>query len=125
MLHRLILLPLLALSALGVSACDAVNSASDTLGKAEVCTKAFQAAGFTPDLSNPEQTVKDAQQHAQELRDLSNKTTDAEVKRQLDAMANQLGQLGPEDLNPSGVTAWAQQKLNTYNQLQAACTSTG
>jgi hypothetical protein len=118
-LYRLILPPLLAL---GLSACDTVNSASDTIDKAEVCTKALQAAGFNPDLSNPEQTVKDAQQRAQELRDLSNQTTDAEVKSELNKMADQLGQLGPDDLTPSGLTTWAQQKLDTYNQLQAACT---
>lgn len=125
MLHRLLLPPLLAFGALSVSACDTLNSASDTLDKAEVCTKALQAAGFNPDLSNPEQTVKDAQQRSQELRDLANQTTDADVKRELNETADQLGQLGPEDLTPTGLTTWAQQKLDTYNQLQAACTGTG
>jgi hypothetical protein len=121
-LQRLILPALLALGVLGATACDTLNTASDTLDKAEVCTKALQTAGFNPDLSNPEQTVRDAEQRAQELRDLANQTTDAEVKSQLNKMADQLGQLGPDDLTPSAATAWAQQKLNTYNQLQAACT---
>jgi len=121
-LHRLILPVLLALGALGASACDTINTASDTLGKAEVCTKALQAAGFNPDVTNPEQTVKDAQQRAQELRDLANQTTDAQVKSELNKVADQLGQLGPEDLTPTGLTTWAQQQLNTYNQLHAACT---
>jgi len=121
MLHRLILPALLALGALGASACDTINTASDTLDKAEVCTKALQAAGFSPDLANPEQTIKDAQQRAQELHDLANQTTDADIKRELNATANQIGQLGPDDLTPTGLATWAQQKLNTYNQLQAAC----
>jgi hypothetical protein len=124
-LHRLILPAMLAFGALGASACDALNTASDTLGKAEVCTKALQAAGFNPDLSNPEQTVADAQQRAQELRDLANQTTDADVKRELNESADQLGQLSPDDLTPAGLTTWAQQKLDTYNQLQAACAGAG
>lgn len=121
-LQRLILPALLALGALGASACDALNTASDTLGKAEACTKALQTAGFNPDLSNPTQSVADAQQRAQELRDLAGQTTDADVKRELNEMADQLGQLGPEDLTPAGSVAWIQQKLDAYNQLQAACT---
>jgi hypothetical protein len=125
MLRRLILPALLAFGALGVSACDALNTASDTLDQAEVCTKALQAAGFNPDLSNPEQAVADAQQRAQELRDLANQTTDADIKRELNETADQLGQLGPEDLTPTGLTTWTQQKLDTYNQLQAACTGSG
>lgn len=122
---RLILLALLAAGILGLTGCDALNSASDTLDRAEVCTKALQAAGFNPDLSNPDQSVQDAQQRAQELRDLAAQTTDAEVKRELNELADQFNQLGPDDLTPSGSAAWAQQKLETYNQLQASCTNSG
>jgi hypothetical protein len=122
MFSRLLLLPLFVL---GVSGCDALNTASDTLDKAEVCTKALQAAGFEPNLSNPDQTIADAQQRSEELRNLAGQTTDADVQRELNEMADQLGQLGPEDLTPAGSIAWAQQKLDTYNQLQAACTSSG
>lgn len=124
-LQRLILPALLAFGAIGVSACDALNTASETLGKAEACTRALQAAGFNPDLSNPDQAVADAQQRSQELRDLANQTTDADVKRELNEMADQFSQLGPEDLTPAGSVAWAQQKLETYNQLQAACAGSG
>lgn len=122
MLPRLILLSLLVL---GVSGCETLNTASDTLDKAEVCTKALQAAGFNPDLSNPDKTIADAKQRSEELRDLAGQTTDADVKRELNEMADQLGQLSPEDLSPAGSVAWAQEKLNTYNQLQAACTGSG
>lgn len=118
-LPRLFLLPLLALA---LSGCDALNTASETLDKAEVCTQALQAAGFEPDLSNPDQTIADAKQRSEELRDLANKTTDAEVKQELNEMADKLGQLGPEDLDPATSVAWAQDKLETYNRLQAACT---
>jgi hypothetical protein len=124
-LRRLILPALLAFGALGATACDALTTASDTLDKAEACTKALEAAGFNPDLSNPEQAVADAQQRSQELRDLANQTTDADIKRELNETADQLGQLGPEDLTPAGSVAWAQQKLDAYNQLQAACTGAG
>lgn len=119
MLPRLLLLPLLALALTG---CDALNTASDTLDKAEVCTQALRAAGFQPDLSNPDKTIADAKQRSEELRDLAAKTTDAEVKQELNEMADKLNQLGPEDLDPASSVAWAQDKLNTYNQLQAACT---
>ena len=122
---RPILLALLAAAALALTGCDTLNTASDTLDRAEVCTKALQAAGFNPDVSNPDQAVQDAQQRAQELRDLANQTTDAEVKRELNELADQFNQLGPEDLTPSGSVAWAQQKLETYNQLQASCTNSG
>jgi len=122
MLPRLVLLPLLVF---GVTGCDTLNTASETLDKAEVCTRALQAAGFNPDLSNPDQTITDAKQRSEELRDLAGQTTDADVKRELNEMADKLGQLGPEDLSPAGSAAWAQDKLNTYNQLQAACTGSG
>jgi hypothetical protein len=124
-LQRLILPALLAFGTIGVSACDAINTASDTLGKAEACTKALQAAGFNPDLSNPDQAVADAQQRAQELRDVANQTTDADVKRELNETADQFSQLGPEDLTPTGSVAWTQRKLDQFNQLQAACTDAG
>lgn len=124
-LARLVPPVLLALGTLGVTACDALNTASDTLGKAEACTKALQAAGFNPDLSNPTQAVADAHQRAQELRDLAGQTTDADVKREVNEMADQLGQLSPEDLSPAGSVAWAQKKLDAFNQLQAACTGSG
>ena len=115
------MLPLASLLTIGLSGCDAMNTASDTLDKAEVCTKALQAAGFNPDLSNPDQTVKDAQRRAEDLRDLAGQTTDADVKRELNEMADQFGELGPEDLSPTGSVAWAQQKVDHFNQLQAAC----
>jgi len=121
-LRRLIVLPLLVF---GLAGCESLNEATDTLNRAEACTRALDAAGFNPDLSNPDQAVQDAQQKSQELRDLANQTDDADVQRELNEMADQLGQLGPEDMTPSGSVAWAQQKLETYNQLQAACTGAG
>lgn len=119
------MMPVASLLVLGLSGCEAVNTASEGLDKAQVCTQAVQAAGFEPDLSNPDQTVQDAQQRAQELRDLAGQTTDADVQRELHNMAGQFAELGPEDLTPNGSIAWAQQKVNTLNQLQTACAGTG
>jgi hypothetical protein len=124
-MHRISLALSIGTLALALSGCEALNTASDTLDRAEVCTQALKAAGFDPDLSNPDQSVQDAQQRAQELRDLAGQTSDADLKRELNEMADQFGQLGPEDLTPTGSLAWAQQKLDSYNQLQAACTGSG
>jgi hypothetical protein len=124
-LPRLTVVPLISLLAIGLSGCEAVNTASEGLDKAQVCTQAVQAAGFDPDLSNPDQTVQDAQQKAQELRELADRTTDPDLQRELHNMAGHFAELGPEDLSPNGSIAWAQQKVNTLNQLQAACGGSG
>ena len=113
-----VLAPLLVLALTG---CDAINSASDTLDKAEVCTKALSAAGYTPDLSNPAQSVQDAQQRAEELRELAEQTTDADLQRELRETADGLASLKETDVNPVGAAEWAADKLTQLEQLRQVC----
>ena len=114
--------PLLVIAlVVALAGCDALNTASNTLDKAEVCTKAISAAGYTPDVSNPTKSVADAQQRADELRSLAGQTDDADLQRELRAMADQMGSLKTSDVNPSGVASWAQRKLDQLNALQRAC----
>ena len=111
----------LALLIIGLSGCDAINSASDTVDRAEVCTKALSAAGFNPDVSNPEGSVQDAQRRSDELRNLAEQTADANLQRELQEMADQMGQLKVSDVNPAGVADWGRAKLEQLDQLRAAC----
>jgi hypothetical protein len=114
----LILTPMLALALAG---CDALDTASNTLDKAQVCSKAISAAGYTPDLTNPTKSVQEAQQRADELRKLAEQTSDADLQRQLRELADQMGTLKAADVNPSGVASWASTKLEQLNDVQRAC----
>ena len=111
-------LPLLVLALAG---CDALDGASDTLDRAQVCTKAISAAGYTPDLSNPTKSVEEAHRRADELRALSGQTGDAELRRELRELADQMGSLQAADVNPSGAASWASRKLAQLNDVQQAC----
>ena len=110
--------PLLVIALAG---CDKVESASNKLGKAEVCAKAVAAAGYTPDLTNPTKSAQDARQRADQLRDLAARTADPDLQRELHAMADQLGSLHADDVSPSAVATWTSRKVSQLNQLQKAC----
>jgi uncharacterized protein YggE len=104
-----------------VTGCEAVNTASNTLDKAQLCTRALAEAGYTPDLSNPSGTVQEATRRAEELRKLAEQTTDADLKRELREMADQIGSLKVSDVNPSAVAEWANRRLTELDQLRRAC----
>lgn len=120
-MHPLSRLAVLSLLVVATSGCDAINTASDTVDRAQLCTEALSAAGFNPDLSNPEQSVQDAQQRAQQLRDLAGQTTDADLQRELNDMADQMGQLDAGDITPARTAEWSQAKLEQLEQLRGAC----
>ncbi len=123
-MHRTRFLPaalLAALFVLTVSGCDAINEASATLDKAEVCTKALSAAGFSPDLSNPLGAVEEAQRKADELRGLADQTSDANLQRELRETADQIGSLQQSDVSPADIVTWSSRKLDQVTQLTQAC----
>ncbi len=118
---RLRLIALAPLFVLGLTGCDALNEASDTLDKTEVCAKALTAAGYTPDLSNPERSVADAKTRAEELRDLAGQTSDADLQRELRETADGLASLTETDVTPTGAAEWSAGKLEQLEQLRQAC----
>jgi hypothetical protein len=111
--------------ACGLTACDAAREASDAVGqatdKASICVEALRLAGFTPDVSNPEQAVEDAKKTSEELAQLAGQTPDEALKQALNDMSSKVGELGPEDMNPANVARWAQDKVNTVDTLTRAC----
>lgn len=109
------------LFALAFTGCEAINTASETVDKAKICTDALNAAGFNPDLGNPQKSVDEAQQKAEELRNLAGQTADVNLQRELNEMADTVGQLSVSDLNPANSVAWADQKLKQLQQLNSAC----
>jgi len=110
--------PLLVLALAG---CDVLGGASQTLDRAQVCTKAISAAGYTPDLSNPTKSAQEASQRADELRTLSGQTDDADLQRELRELADQMGSLKAADVNPAGAASWASRKLAQLTDVQRAC----
>ena len=117
----LILVPTVLAGLLMLTGCDAINEASSTLDKAEVCTKALSAAGFSPDLSNPAGAVEEAQRKAEELRGLADQTSDADLQRELRETADQIGSLEQSDVSPADVVGWSNRKLEQVTQLTQAC----
>lgn len=113
---------LIALSCAGLlTGCEAINTASNTLDRAELCAEALSAAGFNPDLSNPQQSADEAQRRAEELRGLAERTTDPDLERELRSMADQMASFEVKDADPVAAARWARDKLDRLNQLQLAC----
>ena len=110
--------PLLVLALTG---CDALNSASDSLDRAEVCTRALSAAGFNPNLADPAGSVEEAQRKAGELRSLADQTSDPDLQRELRETADQIGSLRQTEVNPTDVVSWTNRKVDQVNQLAVAC----
>lgn len=110
---------------LALAGCDTINEASNTLNQAQVCAQALEAAGFSPNLSDPAGSVRDAQAKAQELRDLAGQTTDADLRRELNETADRVGALQETEVNATDVLSWSNAKLAQYNQLATACANVG
>ncbi|WP_073488143.1 hypothetical protein [Streptoalloteichus hindustanus] len=110
------------LLALGLSGCGALDSASNAVDKAQICSKAISAVtGFNPSLSDPARSVDEAQKKADELRRLADQTSDANLQRELREMADSLGQLKLSDVNPQNMAAWADQKVKQLDDLRRSC----
>ncbi|MFC5290609.1 bacteriophage spanin2 family protein [Actinokineospora guangxiensis] len=107
-----------------LTACSEIQEAANTAGnvadKAGVCVKALELAGFTPDTSNPDQAVEEAQQKADELNTLAQDVGDTTLSEALTGMADQLREI-PANLDPQNLADWTQQKLDAFNTLSQAC----
>jgi hypothetical protein len=104
-----------------LTGCDTLNEASSTLDKAQVCTQALAAAGFNPDLTNPTGAVEEAQRKAEELRSLAEQTSDANLQRELQETADQIGSLQTSQVTPADIVGWTNAKVNQITQLTQAC----
>lgn len=100
---------------------DAANTAGNVADKASVCVKALELAGFTPDTSNPDQAVEEAQKKADELTTLAQDVGDTTLSEALTGMATQMREI-PANLDPQNMADWTQQKLDAFNTLTQACT---
>ncbi|GGM59113.1 hypothetical protein GCM10012275_32860 [Longimycelium tulufanense] len=110
--------PLLVLA---LGGCDSLNQVSEGLDKAEACTKALSAAGYSPDPSKGQQAVDEAQRKADELRKLAEQVSDANLQQQLRETADQMGQLQLSDLDPSKLMSWTNERLQRVDRLTRAC----
>ena len=115
-----VLVPALLVAPL-LAGCEAVNSASNTVDRAQLCTQAVSAAGFTPDVNNPSASVAEAQRRAGELRTLSEKTTDADLKRELQELADHFAALQANDVTPAEAASWGQRTLTQLDELRRTC----
>lgn len=109
----------------GLASCDAVQEGANTVGqaadKASICADALRLAGFTPDLSNPQQAAEDADRTADELTKLAEQTPDAALRDALNGMSNQIGELVPANITPADVADWTEEKLTMLDTLRRAC----
>lgn len=122
MIRRLLLAAALIV---GLTACDQVKQASDTVmsatDKASICVQALKLAGFTPNLSDPAQAAKDAKKTSDDLAQLANQSPDATVKQAVGDMSRKVGELTTGNLTPGRVTDWASGKVKTVTALTKAC----
>ncbi|MDQ2582428.1 bacteriophage spanin2 family protein [Saccharothrix yanglingensis] len=120
---------LLALGLVGAATgCEAVQEAQNTANqvgqaadKAQLCIDALRIAGFTPDATDPQKAVEETQQKAKELEELAAKTGDTTLKDAITGVSTTMSQVTLEDLNPSGIAEWSQQKLDQVAALSSAC----
>jgi hypothetical protein len=116
---------LVVMLAWGLTSCDAVQEGADTVGqatdKASICVDALRLAGFTPDLSNPQQAADDAQRTADDLAKLAEQAPDATLRDALTGMSDQVGELNPANITPAGVADWTEEKLTMLDTLRRAC----
>jgi hypothetical protein len=109
----------------GLTACEQVKQASDTVGtatdKASICVQALKLAGFTPNLSDPAQAARDAKKTSDDLAQLASQSPDATLKKALGDMSHKVGELTTGTLTPGRVTDWASGKVNTVTALTKAC----
>ncbi|HET9138439.1 bacteriophage spanin2 family protein [Actinophytocola sp.] len=108
-----------------LTGCDSVREASDTVNRASdkvsICAEALRLAGFNPDAADPEKAAEEAQRKAEELRDLAGATPDQALKDALNDMANKVGELREQNINPNEIATWTQEKARTLETLTRAC----
>lgn len=101
---------------LTASACAQVEQVTDRTG---ICVDALKVAGFTPDLSNPAQSVDEARQKAEELNNLAGETPDQALKQALTDMAGTIEDF--EDFDPADARGWLARKGQQLDALRRAC----
>ena len=84
--------------------------------RTSICVDALQAAGFTPDMSDPRQSAEEARQAADKLNDLAGQTPDQALKQALSDMAGTMG-----DFDPKDASGWVAQKGEQLDALRKAC----
>jgi hypothetical protein len=94
-------------------ACAQVQEVTD---RAAICVDALNAAGFTPNMSDPAQSVEEARKTAEELNSLAGQTPDQALKQALTDMAGTIGAFDPKDV-PGYLTRKGQQ----LDALRKAC----
>jgi len=104
-----------------VSGCDSLDQASETLDRAQACATALQAASFTPNVADPQQSVEEARAKAEQLRELADRVADVNLQRELQEMADSLGRLDLSALDATALAEWTEQKVQQLQQLQRAC----
>jgi outer membrane murein-binding lipoprotein Lpp len=96
-----------------VSGCAQVEQFTD---RTSICVDALKAAGFTPNVSDPAQSVEEARQAAEELNALAGQTPDQALKQALTDMAGTIGDFDPQD-----VPSWLTSKGRQLEALRGAC----
>ncbi|RKT57630.1 bacteriophage spanin2 family protein [Saccharothrix australiensis] len=111
-----------------VSACDAVQQASDTANqvgaaadKAQLCIDALALAGFTPSSADPQKAVEETKAKAEELTKLAEKTGDTTLKDAITGVSDTMSNVTLNDLDPARLADWSQRKLEQVEKLTRAC----
>lgn len=106
-------------------ATDTVNSAADTVNNAaataEVCQDALSLVASPPDLSSPQAALEQTQEKASELTDLAATTTDADIRRAINDLAETLNTTDLDTL-ANDSTAWLTTRTEQVTALTTACT---
>jgi hypothetical protein len=122
---RLGVLGVAGLTVLLLGGCAQVNSAVDQAGsakdKASACTEALGLANLDPHL-DPADLAKQAQQKADQLRQLASQVADQDLKQNLTAIANSYVALEQRKANQlSNLNDWIQRNAANLDSLRAAC----
>lgn len=108
----------LAAVALLLTACDQVDSASD---KASVCAEALGLTNLNPNV-DPAELAAQAQDKANRLRELADRTADGTLKQNLTTIADSYVALEQRKAQRLGdVNEWVQRNADNIGALRAAC----
>ncbi|AXX31601.1 hypothetical protein APASM_4236 [Actinosynnema pretiosum subsp. pretiosum] len=115
---------MLALSACGAlqEASDTAASVADTASAIQVCTDALAQAGAAVDTTSPEQAVDQAHTAADNLGDLAARAADTTVDEAITALATTLREVTVDDVvvRPA---QWLELKAQQVATLTSACAS--
>ncbi|USX54400.1 bacteriophage spanin2 family protein [Lentzea sp. HUAS12] len=115
-----------------VGGCSTVQQAADAVGSgaaavtgaistAEVCAKALESVGTTPDLTAPQTALDTVHAQANELTGLAASLTDTTISQAVTALATTLSRTTLADLTTTPAT-WLQARADEVSALTTACT---